>query len=193
LALARAEVAMDDAELVRQARAGNRLAFESLARRWTTRVMAVCHARLGRRDAVEDMAQETLLRGLRALPTLSDPARFGPWLCGIAARTCLDWLKAGARSEIAMTSLGDAVVHALPDASRQQPGEAHADRDEVCRLMHEVEKLPEEYREVLLHYYYGEYTYQELGEVLGVSAATINARLTKARKMLRERMDANDV
>jgi DNA-directed RNA polymerase specialized sigma24 family protein len=37
-------------------------------------------------------------------------------------------------------------------------------------------------------YYYKQGTYQELADLLGVSAATINARLTKARAMLRQRM-----
>jgi RNA polymerase sigma-70 factor (ECF subfamily) len=61
-------------------------------------------------------------------------------------------------------------------------------QEEIDRLMGEVEKLPLPYREVLMHYYYEDCTYQELAEVLGVSSATINARLTKARQMLRERL-----
>ena len=51
-----------------------------------------------------------------------------------------------------------------------------------------VEALPEDYREVLLLYYYEDVTYRDLAETLGVSPATINARLTKARAMLRERL-----
>ena len=42
----------------------------------------------------------------------------------------------------------------------------------------------------LMHYYYDDCTYQQLAEQLGVSAATVNARLTKARQMLRERLGA---
>ena len=56
--------------------------------------------------------------------------------------------------------------------------------------MAEVERLPLPYREVLMLYYHQDCTYQELADALGVSAATINARLTKARAMLRERMMA---
>ena len=54
--------------------------------------------------------------------------------------------------------------------------------------MAEVAALPEAYRETLMLYYTQDCTYDELAEMLGVSAATINARLTKARAMLRERM-----
>jgi RNA polymerase sigma factor (sigma-70 family) len=48
--------------------------------------------------------------------------------------------------------------------------------------------LPEEYREVVMLYYYEDVTYRDLAQLLGVSAATINARLTKARGLLRERL-----
>ena len=54
--------------------------------------------------------------------------------------------------------------------------------------MEEVESLPEAHREVLLLYYYDDVTYRDLADWLGVSPATINARLTQARAMLRERM-----
>ena len=68
---------MSDADLVRQARAGRTEAYAELVRRWAGRVMAICHARIGRAHLAEDLAQETLLRGFRALHTLVDPDRFG--------------------------------------------------------------------------------------------------------------------
>ncbi len=54
--------------------------------------------------------------------------------------------------------------------------------------MAEVEALPENQREALMLFYYGEMTYQEMAELLGVSTATINARLTEARAILRKRL-----
>ena len=83
-----------DGELVRRARAGEPAAYGELAQRWAARVLAVCHARVGRagRAAAEDLAQEALLRGLRSLATLAEPEKLGPGLVGIAVRTCLDWL-----------------------------------------------------------------------------------------------------
>src|SRR4051812_17293626 len=91
---------MSDAELVRQTLAGRTDAFADLVRRWAGRVTALCHAKVGRGDVADDLAQETLLRGFRALKSLGDPDRVGPWLCGIALRTCLDWLKARERRTV---------------------------------------------------------------------------------------------
>ena len=96
-------------------------------------------------------------------------------------RTCLDWLKDARRSEVSYDSLAD-----RPHPSVREDGNG----DEMERLMGEVGKLPLPYRETLMLYYAKDCTYGELAELLGVSAATVNMRLTKARKMLREKLGA---
>jgi RNA polymerase sigma-70 factor (ECF subfamily) len=174
---------MSDAQLVREVLAGRVQSYDPLVRRWAARVLAVCHARVGRSDAAEDLAQETLLRGFRALATLSDPERFGPWLCGIAVRCCLDWLKAAARKEVQMSALPAPPIDTVADTSVQSTRQ-----DEIRRLMSEVEKLPPSYRQVLMHFYYEDCTYRQIAEQLGISTATVNMRLTRARQLLRERL-----
>jgi RNA polymerase sigma factor (sigma-70 family) len=177
---------MTDAELVRSTLTGSRDAYAEIARRWAPRVTAICHSRVRKADVADDLAQETLLRGYRALTTLSDPAKVGTWLMGIAARAALDWLKAKERTTLLFSGLGpDRPVEGL--LTRDEP-DVVGDADERRRLMCEVERLPEALRQAVMLYYYGDLSYRELGDLLGVSAATINARLTKARTLLRERL-----
>ncbi len=171
-----------EADLVREALAGRTNAYAVLALRWGARIMAVCHARVSSPEVAEDLTQETLLRGFRALATLREPHKFGAWISGIARCISLDWLKAKERSQISLSDLGD--VQHVVDADG--PGRGRADG--VERLVAEVESLPDAYREVIMLYYYGDQTYRDLADMLGVSAATVNARLTKARAMLRHRL-----
>jgi RNA polymerase sigma-70 factor (ECF subfamily) len=185
---------MDDAALVRQAMAGGATAYEQLVRRWAARVLAVCRARVRHdADAAEDLAQEALVRGWRALPTLDDAGRFGPWLCGIASRACLDWLKSPKRGETSLSAMNregqafdvpDGLGGAVVDAER---------RDDVRRLRAEVERLPDDYREALSLFYYDDLSYRDIADALGVSPATVNARLTKARALLRARMTRSPI
>ncbi len=176
---------MSDGELVRRALAGENRAYEELVRRWAAHILAICHSRMGRRDNAEDMAQETLLRGFRHLSTLAEPEKFGAWLSGIAVRTCLDWLKAKERTQVSFSTLShDGNLDGVLERQLEPTESVETDG-----LLAEIELLPQPYREALLLYYYEDVTYQELAVMLGVSAATINARLTKARKLLRERLE----
>jgi RNA polymerase sigma-70 factor (ECF subfamily) len=180
---------MSDGDLVRQALNGRTDARDQLVRRWAARVLAFCHAQVRCRQTAEDLAQESLLRAFRGLATLADPEKFGPWVRGIAQRVCLDWHKSKAARQVTFGSLTaeqnpeDLLVEA--DGGPEQMADR---REQQRRLVAAVEQLPEECREVIMLYYYQDVTYRDLAQQLGTSAATINARLTKARALLRERL-----
>jgi RNA polymerase sigma-70 factor (ECF subfamily) len=177
-----------DSDLVRAAQGGQAAAYEELARRWSARVLAVCHAKVRSAHTAEELAQEALLRGLRSLGTLEEPAKFGPWLCGIASRVSLDWLKSGQARQVSLDALAEGQADAWLAQAGEAPDEAAGRADDERRLLAEVDTLPEPYREVILMYYYDDVTYHDVAQALGVSTATVNARLTKARAMLRERL-----
>jgi RNA polymerase sigma-70 factor (ECF subfamily) len=184
---------MDDAALVRQVLAGRSEAYSELIDRWAARITALCHARVGRADVAEELAQETLVRGFEHLASLADPARFGPWLAGIAGNACRDWLKARQNAQVPFSALAAAGAGEHPaEAAQPSHEEEVAQRDEVDRLLAEVAALPEELRTVVLLYYYQETTYRDLAHLLDVSPATVNARLTRARALLRARLGGQD-
>ena len=174
-----------DEKLVLEARDGHMGAYEELVRRWAPRVLAFCRSRVSNLHVAEDLAQEALLRGHSALGTLSRPASFGAWLRGIALRVCLDWFRSRKRSEV---PLGDSADRLDDPAAPADADVEH--RDQLAALGRAVDTLPEEFREVVMLYYTDDLTYRELSAMLGVSAATINARLTRARALLREKLGA---
>lgn len=178
-----------DGELVRLVLQGQRTACDELVRRWSARLLAFCHARVSNHHVAEDLAQEALLRGLRGLRTLQSPEQFGTWLCSIALRVCLDWRKQKQSSQVPFTVLeADGRADELAAIARDAT-EADVDRrDDLRCLLQEVASLPEQHREILMLYYYQDVTYRDLAEMLGVSTATVNARLTQARAILRERI-----
>jgi RNA polymerase sigma-70 factor (ECF subfamily) len=165
-----------DGDLVQAVRAGRREAYDELIRRHAGRIRAVCRSRLGPRGPVDDMVQEAFLRAFRAIATLDDPDKFGSWAYGIALRSCLDWLKAKERTQVSTDALG-----IEPSRMADEP-ERHE------KLLEQIDALPEAYREVVLLFYYKKQTYREMSLFLDLSPAAINARLTKARALLRERL-----
>lgn len=178
---------MDEGETVRLAMRGNAAALSELAQRWSARLFALCLSRSGNRHVAEDLAQEALFRALSHLDSLADPDRFGPWLCGIALRVFLDWKKAKQTSQVPFSTLdaNSSLDELIAAEATSHPLER---ADELERLTREVGQLDDDLRETLLLYYSHDMTYAQLAELLGVSAATVNARLTKARALLRTRL-----
>ena len=169
-----------DADLVAAVRTGRGEAYGELVRRYVAAISAVCRSKLGHRGPVEDMTQEAFMRGYRAIETLKEPERVGSWLYGIASRACLDWLKAKERSQV---SLGETEA-SVPDT--RTAGDPEDERRE--KILSEVCALPEIYRETVMCFYYKKQNYREMSELLGITPAAINARLSKARSLLRDRL-----
>ncbi len=71
--------------------------------------------------------------------------------------------------------------------TRVDPIDDHADlaANETREVMAELQRLPENYRNVVYLYYYEEYTIAEIGEILGKSPNTIGTWLRRAREKLK--------
>jgi RNA polymerase sigma-70 factor (ECF subfamily) len=167
---------MDDAELVCQVLQGNLGAYVDLVKRYAAQIAALCRTRVRRHEVVEDLVQETFLRGLDNLAALREPQKFGFWLYGIARNLCRDWLNDPEHQHLPLDA-------AAPPAA-PEPGEDRLDR--TADLKQCIRQLPVELREVVEIYYSGgRITYQEIADKLGVSFGLVNQRLTQARRQLR--------
>src|SRR4029079_4350921 len=74
----------NDAALVADTLSGDREAFGQLYDRYARIVRAVILGLSGDWRGIEDMVQECFRRAFSKLRTLREPARFGPWVVGIA-------------------------------------------------------------------------------------------------------------
>ena len=81
---------LGDAALVERHVAGDSAAFDELCRRYRPRLTAMLRARTGDRHLAEDLAQETLVRVLRAVNTFDTRRPLWPWLRVIAMRLVVD-------------------------------------------------------------------------------------------------------
>lgn len=170
---------MNDSDLVARSLAGDGLAREELVRRHAPRVRALCWSRLPRAAPLDDLVQESLLRALRWMPRLVRPESFGSFAAGIALRVCSDWRRAASRREISLDAVSPDGDIEVVDPEIESPAESEA-------LSRAVRALPEIYRDVIALFYFADRSYREIANTLGISEAAVNARLAKARSLLRD-------
>jgi len=188
-----------DATLARRALADERLAircqlgepgaFDALVDRWHPPLCAYV-ARLGADDAAADLVQDVWLRVLRALPRLRDPARFAPWLFGIARRAAIDRLRRRYAEPPSVPLDDDAAASAGDDPDDADDG---ASAEALAAMHDELARLPLVEREALALFYLRELTIEQLADVLAVPPGTVKSRLHRARRRLRANLDARGV
>ncbi|MCE9581277.1 MAG: RNA polymerase sigma factor [Planctomycetes bacterium] len=172
----------DDALLVSRSRNGDRQAFEQLVHRHSALVGGIAYQVLGDSNGAADVAQETFLKVHRRLETLEDPTRFRAWLCGIARTTAIDWMRKRSRMQSLEKMNADGMEPAAPS-----PKEGSLEQEEMyAKVLRVVNGLPKVYRESMLMKHLERLSYAEIAKKLGVSEATVESRLYRAKLMLKD-------
>ncbi|HEU5346924.1 MAG TPA: sigma-70 family RNA polymerase sigma factor [Ktedonobacterales bacterium] len=157
-----------------------------------TEVMArVAAALVGASDA-EDAAQEALVRAWRAWPSLRDAHATRAWLMQITVNVCRSWL----RKRGPYSSLDDLPGDQPPDyalsAALEQPSPGSGDHVAALDLRRALRSLDDDMRMVVALRFYAGMDSTEIGDLLGVSPATIRGRLRRALLALRQALGASD-
>ncbi|MBI4577375.1 MAG: RNA polymerase sigma factor [Planctomycetes bacterium] len=173
-----------DASLVAAARAGDPEAFALLLERHAPTLNAVAYAVAGRRVEVEEVAAETAWRAWRGLGSLVRPERFAAWLRAIAANVAREALRQRERTPESLEGL----TVEPSDARRLDPAAPRPAEDALEALREGLEALPDIYREALVLRHMEGMGYRRMAEVLGLTEAGVNQRLTRGRHMLADRL-----
>ncbi|MHC4716980.1 MAG: RNA polymerase sigma factor [Planctomycetota bacterium] len=157
--------------------AGRALSAEMLVRRYGRAVFALCLARSDNVHDAEDAMQEALLKAIRNLPSLRDPAKARPWLMQIARRACVDRIRRRRPDG------------PMPD-QLAAPADAEPGRFESLRAA--IARLTEDQREVVMLYYMDGRNSASVAETLGISPSAVRRRLVRARLRLHELLTEDD-
>jgi len=159
---------MSDARLAEMALLGESAAFDTLVRRFQRAVYAVAFAALSDREAALDVLQESFISAYRQLHQLDDPAKFGPWVCGIARNQAKQHIRSRSRiasRELPMPEEEAAVIEQRPDRLAEEIGGALA-----C--------LTETQADVIALFYMEGYSIAESAALLGVPQGRSSAAST---------------
>lgn len=158
----------------------------------TTRHQRVLFGYLARRVGpvlAEDIVAETFARAFAQRDRFDlsrDDAR--PWLFGIATNLMRNQARSEARRLRAYTRHG-VNDHEHPDDDATV---ARLDADARSRaLAAALDKLAPRDRDVLTMFAWGDLSYEEIADSLGVPVGTVRSRLNRARRLVKESLDAD--
>lgn len=187
-----------DEELVRRVCAGERRAFDPLVERYQRRAASIAFRLLGNIHSALDVCQDAFVKAFCNLPSLEDPARFGPWLLRIVTNLSLNYRRdrvVGGRQ----VSFDDCVLDGDETASPgpRFPASPHPDERPGATLsateLHEVlqraiEELPEAQRLALVLFSIEALPQKDVASILGSSVEAVKWHVFQARRKLKERL-----
>ena len=164
-----------DEELIKQIRAGDEEAADTLVKRYYTDILRYCKRNIVDQNLAEDATQETFYRVFRSLMRYQDKERFRAWLYVIARNICIDENRKQKNTiPLELEDIGEESndIHQIENS------------DEIEQLL---SVLPEEQREAILLYFEDELTYKEIGKILGIPARTVQSRVKNGIKAIKKR------
>ena len=146
------------------------------------RLVRLCAAIAGDREAAEDLAQETLLEAWRNRHKLHDAAGAELWLNAIARNVCLRWGRRRGRDAAALVDA---------DVAEADLRDLEGERGELQELLDRaLALLPQPTRDVLVHHYVHGSPHAEIAERLGISEGAVSMRISRGRVALRRLLAA---
>ena len=162
-------------KLVACCQEGDRSAYADLVQAYSGRVFAICMGMLGHSHDAEDVAQQTLLKGFTDIGQLRNGEQFGTWVSRIAKNNCINFIRREKRKKNSLS---------------ERSSDVQNDSKDYSELQAALAKLPEQYRVALMLYYFEDRDSQMIAEILQISRSAVHARISRARKQLRELLEA---
>lgn len=173
-----------DELLVENILKGNQQQFKELIMRYQSRVYAVALKVANNQKDAEDISQEVFLQLYRSLSSFNGDSSFSTWIYRITMNKALDFKR---KNEKIKEKESDHNLSTIPESTILSPEEAlikNLDKELIHSYLIE---LPEAYSDVLKLYYFEELTYGEIALKLNVAVKTVESRLYRAKRIIKEK------
>ena len=144
------------------------------------------------RTDAEELTQETLLKAVSSISQYQRGTNCKAWLFRIMHNTFLNSIRRKPShvtfDDSSMMQSSDRDEESGSDSTSRNPEGSFVSMLSRSKVREAVEKLPPEFRSVVVLADLEEFSYKEIAEVLQIPIGTVMSRLNYARKVLKERL-----
>ena len=163
-------------------------ALGEIYRRYVRRVFGLCRYMLKSRESAEDATSEVFLKLQRSIESYDGSIPFPRWLLRVAGNQCIDALRHRQRGRQVIVEVEDGAAVIEATGTEPSPLGAVLTTEERVQVRDAVARLPENYRVPLVLRYYGELSYDEIAEQLGLQRNYVAALIFRAKQELRRNL-----
>ena len=175
----------------------SQLEFQKIYEMYQPKILRYLIHLIGENDA-EDLTQETFIKVNQGLANFKGASQLSTWIYRIATNTALDRMRSASFQRVVLASVsedGDETKTAdrrIRTEENKPLIEKRLIRDEMNKCVRGyIEKLPEDYRVVLVLSEYEEIKNNEIAKILGVTLDTVKIRLHRAKAKLKAELESH--
>ncbi len=180
-------------EMIENCKAGDQKAFAEIVLHRQKKVFNMAYRMLGNSEEAKDMAQEVFISVFESIKDLKEEIKFDAWLTQITLNHCRNrWKYLKRRHYFNSDSLEDPIEtedgnmpRAIYDPS-DNPETLYEKKGIQEFIQRGLLKLKDDQRELVVLRDLQGFSYEEMGELLGLPEGTIKSKLHRARMDLKE-------
>ncbi len=182
----------DDIKTIDRVLEGDVEAFSDIIEKYQKMVFRYVYSKFHNYDEALDITQEIFIMSIEALASFRRAAKFSTWLYSIMVNYCKNYQKKSSRYStvpINITKGDDEYDIQLPD-ERENPEDEVITNDSLRIVKEEINKLPEDYKEIILMRDIEGLSYNEISEILDIKLSNVKVRIHRGREFLKNRLYA---
>lgn len=160
-------------ETLRLAQEGDKEAFVTIIESYKIQLYRIGRTLLTNDEDIGDAMQETVLKTFKGLGDIRKTESFKSWIFKIMINECNNILRTRKKTNIFMKLFKE----------ESYVDEYNFENEPVMKA---IKALKEDFRKVILLYYYEDLSVKDIAEILGISEGTVKSRLSRARSKLSE-------
>jgi len=180
---------LNENDIIREIKRGNSEIFSRLVDIYKNRIFALSYKFTNDYSEAQDLSQEIFIKIFNNIGAFRFEASPSTWIYKIATNICIDYNRKKKRQRLKLNEdLNHGGSLGVEIKSKDSSPEDIVISDEKQRAVHKViYKLPDIYKTVIIMYHFNELSYREISKALDISEKTVETRLYRARRMLRDK------
>lgn len=175
--------AIADEQVIANILGGDREQFALLIRKYNQRLYRVCRSYLREENEIEDVMQETYIKGFLGLSAFQGRSQFGTWLVRILINESLQRLRSKNRENLLIR---EGAGHDVAFSDLRTPESISLQKELRSQLEQSVLGLPDIYRTVFVMREIEKMNVADTADCLAISETNVKVRLNRAKELLRK-------
>lgn len=183
---------INDIEIINRVIEGDKEAFSQIVKKYQNMVFKYVYYQFNNYDEALDITQDIFITVMEALQTFRQESKFSTWLYSIMVNHCKNYRKKSNRySTVSLKVMkGEDEIDLQLQDLRENPEDRIVNEDSLRIIKEEIEKLPDDFREILTLRDIDGLSYNEISDILGINLSNVKVRIHRGREYLKNRLHA---